>query len=194
MNPVLMNNIILRWIFYWFASFCLFIMGWKIKGKMPDIKKFVLIAAPHSSNWDFVFFLLVIFKFKISIHWMGKHTLFKWPFKWILKQLGGISVYRSKKGNVVNALTLLFNRSKEMIITIAPSGTRKKVTEWKTGFYHIASQSKVPIVLGFIDYNRKIAGIGPVFNPSGDIDADMKTIRSFYTPFSGRYPTVPSNQ
>ena len=189
MSPTLMNNCILRWIFYWFASFCLFIMGWKAKGKMPDIKKFILIAAPHSSNWDFVFFLLIIFKLKIAAHWMAKHTMFQWPFKWLLKRLGGISVYRSEKGNIVQSLTDIFEKSKELIITIAPSGTRKKDVEWKTGFYHIACQAKVPIVLGFIDYKKKIGGIGPTFHPSGDINADMALIRAFYAEFSGRYPT-----
>ncbi len=185
-----MNNVILRWVFYWFASFCLFIMGWKPKGKIPDIKKYILIAAPHSSNWDFVFFLLIVFKFKVNVHWMGKHTLFRWPFKSLLKRLGGIPVYRSKKGNIVQSLAKTFEHSKELIITIAPSGTRQKVTKWKTGFYHIANQAKIPIVLGFIDYKLKIAGVGPIFEPSGDINADMTLIRAFYADFSGKYTIV----
>lgn len=184
-----MNNFILRWIFYWIATFFLFIMGWKPKGKIPDIKKFILIAAPHSTNWDFVFFLLIVFKFKIHAHWMGKHTLFKWPFKGMLKRLGGIPVYRSEKANIVQSLAETFERSKELIITIAPSGTRKKVVKWKTGFYYIACQAKVPIVFGFIDYKKKIAGVGPIFNPSGDINQDMTLIKSFYADFSGKYPT-----
>ena len=191
MNPTLLNNCILRPIFYWFATFCLFIPGWKTKGKIPDIKKFVMIAAPHSSNWDFVFFLLIIFKFKISVHWMGKHTMFKWPFKWLLKRLGGIPIDRSGKSNIVQSMAKAFEQSKKLIITIAPSGTREKVTTWKTGFYHIACKAKVPIVCGFIDYKRKIIGIGPVFTPSGDIDADMPSIKSFYAQFSGRNLKIP---
>ena len=186
MKPTLMNNGILRPLFYGFATFSLFIMGWKAKGKIPDIKKFVLIAAPHSSNWDFVFFLLIVFKFKIPTHWMGKHTMFKWPFKWLLKRLGGIPIDRSGKNNIVRSMTENFKKSKKLIITIAPSGTREKVMKWKTGFYHMARQAKVPIVFGFIDYKRKIIGIGPVFTPSGDIDADMPLIKSFYAQFSGR--------
>ncbi|MBU0465171.1 MAG: 1-acyl-sn-glycerol-3-phosphate acyltransferase, partial [Proteobacteria bacterium] len=149
---------------------------------------YILIGAPHSSNWDFVFFLLIVFKFKITAHWMGKHTMFKWPFKWLLKRLGGISVYRSEQGNIVQYLTDVFEKSKELIIAIAPSGTRKKVVKWKTGFYHIACQAKVPIVFGFIDYKQKITGIGPVFHTSGDINADMKLIRAFYAEFSGKHP------
>ena len=170
-----------------FANVALFILGWKTKGKNPDIDKYVLIAAPHSSNWDFVFFLLIIFKYRMPVHWMAKHTMFKWPFSWILKRLGGIPVDRSEKGNVVNSITRAFESSKNLIITIAPSGTREKVTKWKTGFYHIAHQAKVPIVCGFIDYEHKTIGIGPVFETSGDIDTDMASIKSFYVQFSGKY-------
>jgi 1-acyl-sn-glycerol-3-phosphate acyltransferase len=187
LKPTLLNNRILRPFFYGFASFSLFILGWKTKGEIPDIKKFVIIAAPHSSNWDFVFFLLIIFKFKISVHWMGKHTMFRWPFKWLLKRLGGIPIDRSRKGRIVQSMAKAFELSKELIITIAPSGTREKVTTWKTGFYHIASQAKVPIVCGFIDYNQKTIGIGPAFNTSNDMDADMASIKSFYAPFSGKH-------
>ncbi len=191
MNPTLLNNCILKPFFYWFATFSLFVLLWKTKGKIPDIKKFVMIAAPHSSNWDFVFFLLIIFKFKISVHWMGKHTMFKWPFKWLLKRLGGIPINRSEKTNVVQSMANAFENSKKLIITIAPSGTREKVMTWKTGFYHIASQAKVPIVCGFIDYKQNSIGIGPVFEPSDDMETDMKSIKTFYAPFSGKYMEDP---
>lgn len=115
---------------------------------------------------------------------MGKHTMFIWPFKRLLNRLGGIPVNRAEKGQMVHAMTRAFDRSKKLIITIAPSGTREKATKWKTGFYHIANQSNVPIVCGFIDYKLKKIGIGPVFKPSGDIEADMIPIKSFYTQFS----------
>ncbi len=182
-----MNNWLLRPLFCWFATVSLFCLGWKTKGQIPDLKKYVIIAAPHSSNWDFVFFLLIVFKLKISVHWMGKHTMFKWPFKGVLKRLGGIPIDRSKKGNVVDTMANAFKTSKDLIVTIAPSGTREKVTTWKSGFYHIARNAGVPIVLGFIDYRKKIVGLGPVFNPTSDMDSDMGKIRSFYTRFSGKY-------
>jgi 1-acyl-sn-glycerol-3-phosphate acyltransferase len=166
----------------------LYILGWKTRGKIPDIKKCVLIAAPHSSNWDFVFFLLIIFKLKLPVHWMAKHTLFKRPFNGLLKRLGGIPVDRSEKGHMVQSMTDAFEKSERLILTIAPSGTREDTTKWKTGFYHIACQAKVPIVLGFIDYTQKKIGIGPAFAPSGDVHADMTAIRSFYIDFSGKYP------
>jgi len=191
LNPTLLNNCIVRPILYWFSTVSLFVMGWKTKGEIPDIKKFVLVAAPHSSNWDFVFFLLIIFNFRISVHWMGKHTMFKWPFNGLLKQLGGIPIDRSGKGRVVQFMIETFEKSKRLIVTIAPSGTRGKVTKWKTGFYHIAYQAKVPIVFGFIDYKQKTIGFGPVFTPSGNIDTDMMSIKAFYTQFTGRYPKRP---
>jgi 1-acyl-sn-glycerol-3-phosphate acyltransferase len=187
LNPTLLNNRILKPFFHWFATFSLFSLGWKTKGEIPDIKKFVMIAAPHSSNWDFIFFLLFIFKYNISVHWMGKHTMFKWPFKWILKRLGGIPINRSAKTNVVQSMTDAYKNSKKLIITIAPSGTREKVTIWKTGFYHIANKAKVPIVCGFVDYRHKTIGIGPVISPSGDMELDMKSIKKFYAPFSGKH-------
>ncbi len=187
MKPTITANYLLQPILYWFASFILFTIGWKVKGKVPEIKKFVLIAAPHSSNWDFVLFLLAVFKFKISVYWMGKHSMFIWPFKTILKQLGGIPINRSKKSNVVDTMAVTFSSSKELIVTIAPSGTRGKTVKWKSGFYHIACQAKVPIVFGFIDYDKKNIGLGQVFEPTGQIEADMKTLKKYYSQFSGKY-------
>ena len=191
MKPTLLNNRILRPVFYWIATVSLYILGWKSKGRIPDIKKFVIIAAPHSSNWDFVFFLLIIFKFKISVHWMGKHTMFIWPFRRLLKRLGGIPINRTKRGNVVKTMAEAFKKSEQLIITIAPSGTREKVMTWKTGFYHIANQANVPIVCGFIDYAKKNIGVGPVFTPSGHMDSDMASIKAFYSQFSGKYMQAP---
>ncbi|MCP4720556.1 MAG: acyltransferase [Desulfobacteraceae bacterium] len=155
---------------------------------MPDIKKFILVAAPHSSNWDFIFFLLIIFKFQIPVHWMGKKAMFIWPFKGLLKRLGGISIDRSKKGNVVSTMVDTFNLDDRLIVTIAPSGTREKVGRWKTGFYQIARQANIPMVCGFVDYKLKTGGIGPVILPTGDMEADMETIKAFYKDKFGKYP------
>ncbi|MCG8553490.1 MAG: lysophospholipid acyltransferase family protein [Desulfobacterales bacterium] len=180
-----------RFISHWFARFALCILPWKIQGRTPDLNKFVLIAAPHSSNWDFVFFMLAIFKLKIPVRWMAKHTLFAWPFRWLLIRLGGIPVDRSVAGNTVETMTKVFAASDHFILTIAPSGTRSKTPNWKSGFYHIALQAKVPIVCGYIDYRNKIIGIGPTFHPTGDIDKDMITLQAFYTPFSRRQISDP---
>ena len=186
MTPIFLNNIILQPLFYLGAVVLLFLFGWKTQGKAPDIHRYVLIAAPHTSNWDFVFFLLIIFKLRLPVYWMGKDSMFRWPFTGILKRLGGIPVNRSEKNNVVSFMAKAFEKSKRLIITIAPSGTRRNTGPWKTGFYHIAREAKVPIVCGFIDYQHKTIGVGPVFHPTGDMRADMGAIRSFYAPFSGR--------
>ena len=187
MTPSLLSNPVLRPIFYLVGRLGLFLFGWKTCGKMPDEKKFILIAAPHSSNWDFVFFLFIVFTFGIPVHWMGKHTMFIPPFKRLLKRLGGIPIDRTQKGNTVATLADEYQNAKQLIITIAPSGTRKPVTEWKTGFYRIAHRAGVPIVCGFVDYKKRIGGIGPVVMPSGDMEADLERMRNFYKDKSGRY-------
>jgi 1-acyl-sn-glycerol-3-phosphate acyltransferase len=187
LKPLLLNNPILKPFFYGFARTALSILGWKTKGRMPDIKRFILVAAPHSSNWDFVYFLLIIFKFQIPVHWIAKESMFFWPFTGLLKRLGGIPIDRSEKGNLVAAMVDTFDTADRLIITIAPSGTRKKVIHWKTGFYQIASQANIPIVLGFVDYKNKTGGIGPVIFPTSDRAADMLAIKKFYADKSGKY-------
>jgi len=119
---------------------------------------------------------------------MGKEAIFRWPFKGFFKWLGGIPIDRSKSSNVVSQSIQLFHQNEKLILAIPPAGTRKKVKKWKTGFYHIANGANVPIVLGFLDYRRKVGGIGPVVYSTGDIEADMKTIRAFYDSVTGKYP------
>lgn len=187
MRPLLLNNLFLKPVFYGFAKAALFILGWKTKGRMPDIKRFILVAAPHSSNWDFIYFLLIIFKFQIPVRWIAKESMFFWPFTGLLERLGGIPIDRSQKGNIVAAMVDTFDQADRLIITIAPSGTRKKGAHWKTGFYQIARQANIPIVCGFVDYKLKTGGIGPVIRPTGDMDADMQAIKGFYAGKSGKY-------
>lgn len=188
LSRLLLNNPVFTFLFHWFARFSLWAMGWQTKGAPPDLKKYVLIAAPHSTNWDFVYFLLIIFKFKVPVRWMGKHSMFIPPFKGLLKRLGGIPVNRSVQGNLVASMAEEFCRANRMILTIAPSGTRQQVGKWKTGFYHIAHQAGIPIVCGFIDYQKRQGGIGPVIFPTGDMDSDLKSIQNFYKDKSGKYP------
>ena len=186
LKPSLLSNPLLKPVFSLISRIGLFILGWKTRGEMPDLKKFVIVAAPHSSNWDFVIFLLIIFKFQIPVHWMGKNTMFIPPFRTLLQYMGGIPIDRSRKGNTVTIMARAFNDADRLIVTIAPSGTRSRTTTWKTGFYRIADQAKVPIVLGFVDYKRKIGGVGPVFYPTGDMDADLIRIQAFYRGKSGK--------
>lgn len=170
------------------ARFLMLCFKWKSKGALPDAQKFVLIAAPHTSNWDLFYTLLVAFDLKAKIYWTGKDTIFKKPFGHCMKWLGGIPIDRSKSNNIVEQSAELFHESKRLILTVPPSGTRRRVTYWKTGFYHIANSASVPIVLGFLDYRLRIGGIGPMVQPTGDIIKDMKEISSFYDGITGKYP------
>jgi len=172
----------------WFSIFFLRITGWRIKGRLPPIPKFILVGAPHTSNWDLPYMLFIVFVLKAKIYWMGKDTIFRKPFKRFFKWLGGIPIDRSKSYNIVAQSIQQFNENENLILTIAPSGTRKRVQKWKTGFYHIANGANVPILLGFLDYRRKVGGFGPMLYPTGDLEADMKTIKKFYDGVTGKYP------
>lgn len=167
---------------------CLKLSGWRVSGKMPNTKKMVIIAAPHTSNWDLPFTLFIAFFLRVKIYWMGKDTIFRPPFKKVFKLLGGVPIDRSKSNSIVNQSIEQFMQRDEFALAIPPSGTRAKVTHWKTGFYHIAVGAKVPIVLGFLDYKRKIGGLGPTIYPTGDLDRDMERIQSFYSGITGKYP------
>lgn len=187
MKPLLMENRFLKPMLHIFGCIGLFLLGWQTKGKLPGLKKYILVAAPHSTNWDFVFFLLMVFKFGIPSRWMGKASMFPKPFRELLLRLGGIPVDRSARHNLVAHMAGQVKNADRMIITIAPSGTRKQVTQWKTGFYHIAAQAGIPIVCGFVDYRTKTGGIGPVFHPTGNAPADIKKIQAFYTDKTGKH-------
>jgi 1-acyl-sn-glycerol-3-phosphate acyltransferase len=162
-------------------------MGWRVEGEIPDIKKYVIIAAPHTTNWDFPITLAVAFVLKIKIYWMGKAAMFRWPFRGMLRWLGGIPIDRSQSNNVVEQSIQAFRKLEKLIMLVPPEGTRKKVSYWKTGFYRIAQGANVPIVLGFLDYRRKTGGIGPIFYPTGNIEDDMLRIQTFYSTITGKY-------
>jgi len=177
----------------WLGLMFLKLMGWRVEGEIPDIKKFVIIAAPHTSNWDFPITLAVCFAMKMKIYWMGKAAMFRWPFAAALRWLGGIPIDRSKSHNVVEQSIQAFHKLEKLIMVVPPEGTRKKVSYWKTGFYHIAQGANVPIVLGFLDYRRKVGGIGPTFHPTGHIEKDIQTIRNFYAAITGKRQSQFSN-
>ena len=188
MNLTIFNTPVLKAVLYRASRIILGLAGWRIEGRLPPIPKFVLVGAPHTSNWDLPYTLLMAFALRANIRWMGKDTIFSWPLRGFFKWLGGIPVKRSSSDNLVEQSIQEFHRSEHLILTIAPSGTRQRVMRWKTGFYHIACGSKVPIVLGFLDYRRKAGGIGPVIYPSGNIDANMQTIYAFYHKITGKHP------
>ncbi len=154
--------------------------GWTAVGEIPKPHRFVLIAAPHTSNWDFPYFLGLCADVGIRAHFMGKLSLFRWPMGGFMRDMGGIAIDRTKSANVVQAMVQEFAKRDEFILTIAPEGTRGRTKKWKTGFYQIAMAAKVPLVVGMMDYGRKTGGLGPLIWPTGDYRADMAKVLDVY--------------
>ncbi len=188
MHFTIFDTPVLRTITRLLCLIVLKLIGWKTSGTLPDIPKYVIIAAPHTSNFDLPMTLFVAFAMRLKVYWMGKEAIFNKPFGTIMKWLGGIPVERSKSNNLVAETVEEFKRNEKLVVLVPPEGTRKKVNYWKTGFYYIAHGAGVPIVLGFLDYGRKTGGIGPVIHPTGDIEKDMESIQDFYKDITGRYP------
>jgi len=164
------------------------IFGWRLEGRLPDVDKMVVIAAPHTSNWDLPVLLSLGFALRAKANWLGKHSLFRRPLGFLFRWMGGIPVYRSASHNMVAQSVETFRNSEKLILAIPPEGTRGKVSHWKTGFYYIALGAEIPISMGFIDYKRKVVGVGPTLYPTGDIEADMELIRNFYATVTAKYP------
>ena len=162
--------------------------GWTVVGALPpQAVKSVMIAAPHTSNWDLPYTLMVAFSLRLHIYWMGKASLFRWPFGALMRWLGGIAVDRSKSSNLVLASAqAILQADGPLQLVVPPEGTRGKTRHWKTGFYFIALEAQVPIILAYLDYQRKVGGLGPVFTPTGQLDDDMAEIKRFYAPIKGR--------
>jgi 1-acyl-sn-glycerol-3-phosphate acyltransferase len=178
---------------YWVGKGLLTVIGWKIEGQLPDAPKCVCIGAHHTSTWDVPIFLaaaavlsdgFVYFKPR----WLGKHTIFQSPLGPLARWLGGIPVNRMVGHHIVKTVLQAFKENDEFVFVLAPEGTRKKVSHWKGGFYFIAKAAHVPIVCGFLDYKRKVTGIGPIIMPSGDVEADMAKMRAFYSTIAAKYP------
>lgn len=181
---------ILRSVTKLIALIYLKIIGWEASGEVPDDPKFVLIAAPHTSNLDFPIMMALAFHYGARIHWIGKDSLFPGLVKPVARYLGGIPVDRSKAGGMVGETIRTFDEAEHLIIVVPPEGTRGLGKGWKSGFYHIALGAGVPVVCGFLDYKTKKGGFGPTVHLTGNIDADMERFREFYTDISGRYPDL----
>lgn len=164
-------------------------LRWKLRGDWPrDIDKFVLLAAPHTSNWDGLAMLSMASYYRAPVKWMGKKSLTTGPFGWLIKMIGCVPVDRSKPTSLVDQMAEEFARRDKMTLLVPPEGTRGKVKEWKTGFYHIAVAANVPIVLSALDYGTKSGGVIGVFYPSGDYEADLPKIMAYYADIKGKYP------
>jgi len=160
--------------------------GWKLSGELPDVPRAVLIAAPHSSWWDGVWGLGVKIAIGADISFMAKRELFFWPLGWFLRKLGGIPIERSTTRGIVEQMSERLRDSHQLWIGIAPEGTRKQVSKWKTGFWHIARAADVPIVLAYFHYPERTIGFGPLFHTTDDMEADLGRLREFYSQWRGK--------
>lgn len=162
--------------------------GWKPEGQRPVARRFVLIAAPHTSNWDLAYLLALAEIYDLRISWMGKHQIFRWPFGGLFRALGGIPIRRHERADRVGAMAKEFAERDRFALVVPSEATRGWAPHWKSGFYHIARRAEVPIVMGFLDYHRRRGGFGPALRPTGDLKRDMDQIREFYVDKVGKYP------
>ena len=172
----------------WLAEKYLLWRGWEFVGEEPPFPKFLAVAAPHTSNYDFVVFLAVARHFRIPARVIGKSSLVRWPFGRLMRRLGVIPVDRDTGQGLVGQMVEEYAAADRMALVIAPEGTRRTVPHWRTGFHRIAAAAGVPIVMTFLDYRNKRAGVGPIIEPTTDIDSDMEKIRAFYEGMEGRRP------
>ena len=189
MRITIFNTPVLAQIFQVLSILVLGLFGWRAVGKVPkDIRKYVIIAAPHTSYWDFPMFLLVVFALRLNLNVFIKHTLFIGPIGWFLSYCGGVPIDRRAAGARVRQTVQEFENNNDMVLLITPEGTRSAQTNWKTGFYHIASEANVPVAVAFVDTAARRAGIDHFITPSGDIDKQMAEIKAFYDTKRGVKP------
>lgn len=171
-----------------FGNFFLKLFGWKVVGNLPEEKKYIVIVAPHTSNWDFMVGLFGRYSQGTMVNFLAKKQLFFFPLGVLLRALGGAPVDRSQTGNTVEKVADLFKSRDVFRLAITPEGTRAQVTRWKEGFYHIACVAKVPIVMVGLDYSSKELRISEAFWPTGNINEDFPKILDYYRSLHGFYP------
>ena len=180
MQYTVFDTPILRPLLALVARVGLRLSGWRVEGQFPADSRYVLIGAPHTSNWDFPLALGVCFACNVKIYWMGKSSLFRGLAGPVMRWLGGIPVNRDKPGGLVGQMITAFGRQPELVLAIPPEGTRSRVSVWKTGFYYIAQRAGVPVLPVYVDGARKVVGIAPLFYPTGDLEGDLPKIRAIY--------------
>ena len=188
MHRTIFNTPVVNTALRAFSIAFLKLTGWRVEGALPpNTAKSVLIAAPHTSNWDLPYTLMVCFVLRLTPYWMGKASIFQAPFGGVMRWLGGIPVDRSKSNNLVAASAEAIRAADfSLQLIVPPQGTRNETRQWKTGFYYIAQAAQVPIVMAYMDYPNKRSGLGPMFVPTGDVAVDMAAIQAFYSPFKGK--------
>lgn len=170
------------------SKWLLKLLGWSTIADFPESKKYIVIAAPHTSNWDFPLGILAAKALKLEVRWIGKHTIFRWPFGYFFRAMGGTPVHRGKKADLIKQIAELFSQTDELAMALAPEGTRSKTDHWKTGFWHIAKAANVPIAMAYLDFGRKQVGLGGTFYPGDSIKKDFEQIRAFYKDRRGKNP------
>ena len=174
-----------------FFIFLFKLNGWKIVGEVPPhIKKAVVIAAPHTSNWDFIYAMAIFKMSKLNVRYLIKKEMNFFPLSILLKNTGAIPVERNKKQNLTEQIIEKFNQSDELLVTVPAEGTRKKVDKWKSGFYYAALGANVPILPGYLDYKRKEGGFGAPIYPTGNVEEDLLKLRNFFKDKTGKYPAL----
>ena len=174
----------------WIGRTYLKVAGWHFTGVTPTDKKFVIIAAPHTSNWDLPHMIAYAFAHDVRIQWMGKHTLFRWPMGPVMRALGGIPIERHKRGNTVEHAAQMFLERDRLALVVPAEGTRSYRPYWKSGFYYIARAADVPVCLSYLDFGTKRGGFGPMLRMTGNVRADMDKIRAFYADKRGLKPEL----
>lgn len=164
------------------------LLGWRVEGAVPDVPKLVIAVAPHTSNWDFVVGAAAMFALDLKLSFIGKHTLFVWPFAAVLRWMGGIPVDRSRPHGVVGEAIEGFKQAGPRVLVIAPEGTRKRVERFKTGFLHIARGAGVPVALAALDYGQRCVRLGPAFDPGPDVEADRRKVEAYFAAIRGKHP------
>jgi 1-acyl-sn-glycerol-3-phosphate acyltransferase len=171
-----------------FGRFMMRLTGWSFEGTVPNEPKAILLVAPHTSNWDFPRGVWVQFALRLKASFLGKHTLFWWPFGVFLRSIGGIAIDRSKAAGIAEDTTRAFRERDSLLLVIAPEGTRRKSKKWKSGFYRIAVAAEVPILMIAFDYSRRVVRFGPLFRPTGDYEKDLPEIQSHFGPHMALRP------
>jgi 1-acyl-sn-glycerol-3-phosphate acyltransferase len=161
-----------------------------VTGSLPNLPKFIFIAAPHTSNWDFPLGLLTMYVAGFRVSWFGKASLFRPPLGPLMRWLGGLPIDRSAAHGVVEQTVEAIRRAPSLLLALAPEGTRRRVTQWRTGFYHVAHGAGIPVVLAYFDYGKREVGFGPTMLPSGDLDRDLAAIQAFYRGVTARHPAL----
>lgn len=192
MNTTIFDTPVISKLLRGLSKASLHLLGWRVQGRLPDLTKFIIVGAPHTSNWDFVMFLALAFVLEAKVRFMGKAEIFRGPIGGFFRWCGGVPVDRSRSQGLVEQMVQAIEEAKQFILVITPEGTRSKVGEWKRGFYHIAKRANIPVVAGYVDSLTKTCGIGPIFHLTDNIEADIERIQSFFKDKVGINPRLTS--